>query len=59
MISREVGPALSAELRAVLDEMDSIRNRFRTEELDEREWLERSLARCETAVRRVLHLIGA
>lgn len=59
MITIETAPALSAEIKAALDEMDSLRIRFRTDEIEDREWLERSIARVETGLRRVLHLIGA
>lgn len=52
-----IGPALSAELRGILDETDVIRNKLQTEVVDDREWLERALARIETAARRVLHLV--
>lgn len=58
MTRPEVAPALSAELRAILDEADTIRLRMQTEVIEEREWLERALARIETATRRLLHLVA-
>lgn len=54
----ELGQALAAELRGILDETDVIRNRMQTEVLEEREWLERALARIETTTRRLLHLVA-
>lgn len=59
MSTLETGPALSAELRAILVEADVLRLRLQTEVLPELEWAEHALARIETAARRVLHLVGA
>lgn len=53
----EIREALASELRSILTETDNIRDRARTEVVEEREWLERSLARIETATRRLLQLL--
>jgi len=59
MTARDVGPALSAEIKAILERADNLRELLRTEFIPEREPAEREIASIETSARRVLHLIGA